>query len=166
MTIRRIVFVAAILALGTARAAEDACSADVEKLCAGIPPGGGRVLSCLKANEAKVSSGCKKELAALKKNVKAVGAACEGDVYQYCPNVKPGHGEVMKCLSSNSANLTPECQQVVQGAQEKAHAFKKACGGDAKKFCQGIPAGQGRILACLKSKQADLSPGCQAMMSK
>ena len=166
MTVRRIVLAVAILASGAARAAESACQGDVEKLCAGIPPGGGRIMSCLKANEAKVSAPCKKEIAAIQKQVKAIGAACQDDVQKFCPDVKQGKGAVLKCLAGNKASLQPDCQKIVQNAEEKTSAFKKACGGDAKKFCQGIPSGQGRILACLKSKEADLSPACKDMMSQ
>jgi Cysteine rich repeat len=35
-----------------------ACTADVEKLCRGVPPQTGPLLECLKANEASLSSGC------------------------------------------------------------------------------------------------------------
>ena len=156
---------AALLVVGSARA-QEACKADVEKLCAGIPPGGGRILSCLKANQAQVSPGCKAELGAIAQKAKEVGAACEGDVQQFCAGVPKGHGAVLKCLASNSASLSPQCREVVEKAREKLAEFKQACGADAGKFCQGIPPGQGRILSCLKSKQAELSPACQAMLAR
>jgi hypothetical protein len=35
-----------------------ACSADAERLCGGVEPGGGRVFACLKAQERAVSSRC------------------------------------------------------------------------------------------------------------
>jgi hypothetical protein len=158
--------VVSILALGGVARAQNACQADVEKLCSGIPPGGGRVLSCLKANQAKVSPECKQHLAEVAKRVKTVAKACQDDVSKFCSAVKPGKGAVLKCLSENDANLSQGCQEVVHSAQEKAGAFKKACGGDAKKLCQGIPPGQGRVLACLKSREADLSPSCKELMSK
>ena len=40
-----------------------ACKADVEKLCSGMQPGGGRIVGCLKQNEAQVSAACKDALA-------------------------------------------------------------------------------------------------------
>jgi len=40
-----------------------ACKDDVEKLCPGLAPGGGRIAACLKQNEAQVSSTCKAALA-------------------------------------------------------------------------------------------------------
>ncbi len=161
-TVARALLVVLVTA-GAARA-QDACQADVEKFCQGIPPGGGRLLSCLKANEAKVSPGCKKQVKTIIQNVKAIGAACEGDVQQFCATVKPGQGAVLKCLASNEASLSAQCKPIVDRAREKAADFKKACGADAKKLCQGIPPGQGRILACLKSRESDLSPACQAIM--
>src|SRR5690349_9885613 len=36
-----------------------ACAADVQKFCAGVQPGGGRVLACLKQHKDQVSDGCK-----------------------------------------------------------------------------------------------------------
>ena len=36
-----------------------ACAGDAQKLCAGVQPGGGRILACLKENEDSLSDGCK-----------------------------------------------------------------------------------------------------------
>ena len=40
-----------------------ACQADVAKLCPGIQSGGGRIMGCLKQNEAQVSTSCKEAIA-------------------------------------------------------------------------------------------------------
>jgi hypothetical protein len=40
-----------------------ACQADVAKLCPGIQPGGGRIMGCLKQNEAQLSASCKEAIA-------------------------------------------------------------------------------------------------------
>jgi len=42
------------------------CKADAARLCPGVPPGGGRLLACLKANQDSVTVGCAKELKRLK----------------------------------------------------------------------------------------------------
>lgn len=160
-TIPRWMLVALLLPAGGARA--DECRADVERLCAGIPPGGGRIAACLKANQAQVSPACKAQLASVARMVKEVGAACQDDVQNYCAGVTPGQGAVVRCLAENKASLQPACMELVQGAQEKVAEFKKACGKDAKKLCKGIAPGKGRILACLKSKEAELSPECRAL---
>ena len=36
-----------------------ACASDIQKICAGVSPGGGRVLACLKQHKDEVSDGCK-----------------------------------------------------------------------------------------------------------
>jgi hypothetical protein len=154
-----------LLTTGSARAGDDACRADVERLCAGISPGGGRISACLKANEAQVSPGCRAELASVARKVKEVGAACEDDVRSFCADVKPGQWAVLRCLADNKFSLAPACQEVIRGAQEKAAEFEKACGKDARKLCQGIPRGQGRVLACMKSREAELSPACRGLMA-
>ncbi len=159
----RIAIAAALLSIGVARA-QSACRADVERLCPGIPSGGGRIAACLKANQAQVSPACKAELASVAQKVREVGAACEDDVNSYCAGVQTGQGRVLRCLASNEATLAPACREVIRGAQEKEAEFRKACGGDARKLCKGIAPGQGRILACLESRKADLSPACRALM--
>ena len=40
-----------------------ACASDVQKLCAGVPSGGGRIIACLKQHQAEVSDGCKQAIA-------------------------------------------------------------------------------------------------------
>ncbi len=39
-----------------------ACASDVQKLCAGVRPGGGRIVACLKQHQAEVSDGCKQAI--------------------------------------------------------------------------------------------------------
>lgn len=46
-------------ALSAARAA---CNPDVQTLCAGVQPGGGRILACLKEHQDKVSDVCKQAI--------------------------------------------------------------------------------------------------------
>ncbi|WP_256378612.1 cysteine rich repeat-containing protein [Methylocystis sp. ATCC 49242] len=42
------------------------CKADVERLCAGIEPGGGRLLQCLKGHKEEMSVACAQGLMTLK----------------------------------------------------------------------------------------------------
>jgi hypothetical protein len=42
--------------------ARAACAPDIQALCAGVQPGGGRILACLKEHKDKVSDGCRKAL--------------------------------------------------------------------------------------------------------
>ncbi len=49
----------AVAASAPADDAREACRADFQSLCAGVQPGAGRVLACLKQNSAELSSGCR-----------------------------------------------------------------------------------------------------------
>lgn len=42
------------------------CKADVERLCAGVEPGGGRIIKCLKAHKEEMSVGCAQALMKIK----------------------------------------------------------------------------------------------------
>ena len=62
---------AASFAASAARAQEMAdirtyCMSDMERLCKGIEPGGGRILKCLKAHKKEMTVGCAQALQKLK----------------------------------------------------------------------------------------------------
>jgi hypothetical protein len=42
------------------------CRPDMERLCPGVPPGGGRIVMCLKAHKMEMSVGCAMTLRRLK----------------------------------------------------------------------------------------------------
>jgi hypothetical protein len=63
------VFVAAAAVLGLApqaNAQQHPCMADAARLCAGIEPGGGAQIECLKAHKDEVSPACKKKVLQMK----------------------------------------------------------------------------------------------------
>jgi hypothetical protein len=45
------------------------CKADIELLCAGIQPGGGRLIKCLKAHKEEMSVGCAEALMKVKREM-------------------------------------------------------------------------------------------------
>jgi hypothetical protein len=58
------------LAAGKARWDEfvKACKGDADKYCKGIPPGAGRVLSCLKGRESDLTADCKAQFSRARSN--------------------------------------------------------------------------------------------------
>ena len=44
----------------------DFCKADAERLCPGVPMGGGRIVGCLKEHKMEVSVGCAKAVQKIK----------------------------------------------------------------------------------------------------
>jgi hypothetical protein len=85
---------------------------------------------------------------------------CAADAKKLCGNVQPGGGRIAQCMKSHEAELSPACQSQMKAAKERVEQVRQECKGDVEKFCKGIKPGGGRILACLKSHQAELAPAC------
>ncbi|WP_368855638.1 cysteine rich repeat-containing protein [Klebsiella pneumoniae] len=43
---------------------------------------------------------------------------------------------------------------------------RSACGADVRALCAGVPVGGGRIVECLASQPAALSPACRDVLSE
>ncbi|MFN0039070.1 MAG: cysteine rich repeat-containing protein [Burkholderiales bacterium] len=83
----------------------DACKADVENLCKGVPHGQGRVLRCLAENKDKLSSACRAEISEVQNR-----HPCMKDMERLCKGVQPGEGRMKECMKQNEAELSPECK--------------------------------------------------------
>lgn len=53
-----------------------------------------------------------------------------------------------------------------QPAVPVGQSARQACRADYQAVCSGVPFGGGRVIACLKQNYSNLSPGCQAALSK
>ena len=101
------------------------------------------------------------------KGAKAGGErVCQEDAKKFCSNVRPGGGRIYSCLTSHSAELAPACRERLAAAKARYDEFVKACRSDADKYCKGIPPGAGRILSCLKGREADLTADCRAQFHR
>ena len=49
--------------------------------------------------------------------------------------------------------------------REELFVLRSACGGDVRTLCAGVPAGGGRIMQCLASQAAALSPACKDVLA-
>jgi hypothetical protein len=85
------------------------CSTDVQNLCAGVKPGGGRVLACLQAHVAagELSVGCSTILS------KAIWLAkeCAGDIRQFCPGAT--YETVGDCMRPHLGQASGTCQSAL-----------------------------------------------------
>ena len=98
---------------------------------------------------------------------RAAGAGfgpCKEEVQRVCPDVKPGEGRVVRCLEEKKADLSPACRDFLQQRRAEYRTARVACADDMKRLCAGIRPGQGRIAACLRRHEADLSPACKQEM--
>ncbi len=92
------------------------CSKEIKTYCRSVTPGGGRLVSCAKAHEDKLSSECIYAinragywLNFLARTLTYVVSQCKADALKYCPNVKLGEQRVLNYLSANKANLNKYC---------------------------------------------------------
>jgi len=85
------------------------CTTDIQSLCAGVKPGGGRVLACLQQHVAEggLSVGCSTILS------KAIWVAkeCAGDIRQFCPSAT--YENVGDCMRPHLGQTSQTCQSAL-----------------------------------------------------
>lgn len=131
-------------------AVKSACRADYPKVCASVPPGGAPALECLEKNKARVSAAC----------AKAVTAAAGGATATAAP----------AAAAAPAAGAAPAAAPAVivlrpLRPREELFIVRSACGADIRTLCAGVPPGGGRIVQCIASKAASLSPGCKEVLA-
>ena len=103
----------------SARAQELPCTEEIRTFCANVQPGGGRIVQCLKANEAKLSPACVRRIDDLRAAVSGpVGAACRDDWAALCyhPKASTDRQAMLQCLQANRAQVSAGCQKALQSA--------------------------------------------------
>jgi hypothetical protein len=99
------------------------CKADAEKFCKDVKPGGGRIIRCLKDHKDQLSAECKAKGEEMKEHfhekMEAIKAACKGDVESLCKDVKPGHGNIARCLQENKDRVSEGCKSTIQSNKKK-----------------------------------------------
>jgi hypothetical protein len=134
-------------------AIRSACRSDYPKVCAGVPTGGAPALQCLEKNKAKLSAGCEK----------AVAAATGGGAAAPAAGAAPA-------AAGTAAAAAPAAPAVIVlrplRPREELFVLRSACGGDVRTICGGVAPGGGRIVQCLATNAARLSPACQDVLSQ
>ncbi|HZY06002.1 MAG TPA: cysteine rich repeat-containing protein [Anaeromyxobacteraceae bacterium] len=105
-------------------------------------------------------------LAALPAGPARADDACAADAAKVCAGIPAGEGRVYYCLRSNWSRLSEGCQKTLDWSRQVSQEVALDCQADAFSWCQGVPAGRGRLFACLASHRADLSSTCRDAMSR
>ena len=85
------------------------CTADIQSLCAGVKPGGGRVLACQQSHVAagNLSVGCSTILS----KVIWVAKECAGDIRQFCPHAT--YENVGDCMRPHLGQASDTCRSAL-----------------------------------------------------
>jgi hypothetical protein len=135
-------------------AIRSACRADYPKVCAGVPTGGAPALQCLDKNKSKVSSGCQQALNA------GGGGAAPAAAAGSTGDAPAGSAAAPAAAAPAVIVLRP------MRPREELFVLRSACGGDVRSLCGGVPPGGGRIVTCLATNAASLSPACKEVLSQ
>jgi hypothetical protein len=136
-------------------AIRSACRSDYPKVCAGVPTGGAPALQCLEKNKAKLSAGCEKAVAAATGSAATSGGAAA-----------PAAGAAAAGAAPAAADAPAVIVLRPMRPREELFVLRSACGGDVRTICGGVAPGGGRILQCLATNAAQLSPACQDVLSQ
>jgi len=98
------------------QADEMPCTPEIQAYCADVQPGGGRIIQCLKSNEAKLSMACTKRLHDLQETLSGPLGICRDDWVAYCyhPRAATDRGGIIDCLQTYRAQLSSACQKALQ----------------------------------------------------
>ncbi len=133
-------------------AIRSACRSDYMANCSSVPPGTAASLKCLKQNEAKLSAKCQQA-------VNAIGGTAAPGTAAAPADDAPGTAPAAATQAVAPMVLRPMLPR------EILFVLRSGCGVDARALCAGVPPGGGRIVQCLASQAASLSPECTGALS-
>jgi hypothetical protein len=135
-------------------AIRSSCRNDYQKACAGVPTGGAAALNCLEKNKANLSASCQKAV-----NAASGGAAAPA-----------GGAPAAAATASPETAPAPAAEPVLvlrpMRPREELFVLRSACGGDVRALCGGVAPGGGRIMQCLATQAASLSPACKDVLGQ
>lgn len=108
-----------LAAAGTALAAElKPCRGDIERFCAGVPPGEGRIRDCIRSHAPRLSPACRAYAKSVARRLRdddtpRMLLACKEDIETLCRSVPPGDGRWRRCLDGQADRLSDACRALL-----------------------------------------------------
>ena len=103
--------------------------------------------------------------------VQNVVDGCKTELTTYCKYVTPGEGRGLACLYAHGDKLSGRCEYALYDAAAQLERFVSAlsyvvneCKDDLVKLCDGVAAGEGRLLECLEKNDSKVSDRCKQAM--
>ena len=104
----------------TAKEVAANCKPELETFCKDVTPGKGRMLACLYAYSDQASHQCRETVRDAYEELKLLSAVsshlkneCGDDLENFCSDVSPGQGRLMRCLQKNDENLSRRCKSAL-----------------------------------------------------
>lgn len=88
-----------------AQSIRDACMSEYQRYCAGVLPGGGRIVACLNEHADALNAQCAAAV--------SLAALCLNDYKRFCPQAEPANGELRACLHEHRRDLSAGCAAVM-----------------------------------------------------
>jgi len=105
---------------------------------------------------------------AVEKTISMVLEGCKVELESYCSQVTPGQGRVLACLYAHGDKISGRCEYALYDAAARLERAVAAlsyvvneCRGDLEQHCAGVKAGKGRLLACLKKNDTQVTDRCK-----
>jgi hypothetical protein len=134
-------------------AIRSACRSDYQKVCAGVPTGGAPAVQCLEKNKAKVSAPCQQA-------VNAASGGATAPAAGGAPAATATPGAAAPAAAPTALVLRP------MRPREELFVLRSACSGDVRSLCGGVAPGGGRIIQCLATQAASISPACKQVLAQ
>jgi hypothetical protein len=145
------------------------CHEQIRQLCGNVEPGGGRMKECVAAHQKDLTPDCQAKITQREDQEQALKAACAQDMKEKCADIVPGKGRMIMCLAAHEPTLSQTCANAIQAlplpVHEGGHGAFRACRDDVRSFCADVKPGGGRIVQCLQTHQAQISPACKTAMT-
>ena len=142
------------------REAMIACAEDRARYCGDVPPGGGRIIACMRANADKLSQRCFQAMTAWGLAAANAFKACLPDADRLCPHLPPGGPRARRCMLRDADKLSRACSDALLG-EEPFNGALKACQPDVDRFCPNLPPGSGALArSCILQNIDRLSKAC------
>lgn len=90
------------------------CYKEVQKICAGVEPGEGRLTDCVTRNQSQFSVTCRPEVHAVIEQRGRFTTQCKTHAAALCPGVKAGTGRLYACLRFQEDQLGATCRSHFQ----------------------------------------------------
>ena len=84
------------------------CKDDIAKYCSDIQPGEERIARCISENRDNFSAECLEAITQVRQDAEAIFSSCHDDQKQFCADVEPGQGRIIRCMREHREQLSDQ----------------------------------------------------------